>query len=52
MKLGNISQTIVPVPKFYTDKNTRTVELLNLLKHLEIKPCSKEAILISVQKIY
>ena len=27
MKLGNISQTIVPVPKFFTDKNTRTVEL-------------------------
>ena len=27
MKLGNISQTIVPVPKFYTDKNTRTVDI-------------------------
>ncbi len=27
MKLGNISQTIVPVPKFFTDKKTRTVEL-------------------------
>ena len=27
MKLGNISQTIVPVPKFFTDKNTRTVDL-------------------------
>ena len=27
MKLGNISQTIVPVPKFFTDKNTRTVEI-------------------------
>ena len=27
MKLGNISQTIVPVPKFFTDKNTRTIDL-------------------------
>ena len=27
MKLGNISQSIVPVPKFFTDKNTRTVEI-------------------------
>ena len=32
MKLGNISQTIVPVPKFYTDKNTRTVELFKSTK--------------------
>ena len=27
MKLGNISQTIVPIPKFYFDKETRTVDL-------------------------
>ena len=27
MKLGNVSQPIVPVPKFFTDKNTRTIEL-------------------------
>ena len=27
MKLGNISQTIVPVPKFFTDKHTRTIDL-------------------------
>ena len=27
MKLGNISQTIIPVPKFFTDKNSRTVDL-------------------------
>ena len=27
MKLGNISQTIVPVPKFFTDKNNRKIDL-------------------------
>ena len=27
MKLGNISQTIVPVLKFFTDKNIRTVQI-------------------------
>jgi hypothetical protein len=27
MKLGNISQTIIPVPNFFTDKNNRTVEI-------------------------
>ena len=27
MKLGNISQSIVPVPKFFTDKTVRTIEI-------------------------
>ena len=27
MKLGNVSQSIVPVPKFFTDKNIRTIEI-------------------------
>ena len=27
MKLGNISQSIVPVPKFFTDKTIRTIEI-------------------------
>ena len=27
MKLGNVSQTIVPVPKFFTDKSIRTIEI-------------------------
>ena len=27
MKLGNVSQSIVPVPKFFTDKSVRTIEI-------------------------
>ena len=27
MKLGNISQSIVPIPKFFTDKTIRTIEI-------------------------
>ena len=27
MKLGNVSQSIVPVPKFFTDQSIRTIEL-------------------------
>lgn len=27
MKLGNVSQSIVPIPKFFSDKATRTIEL-------------------------
>ena len=27
MKLGNISQSIVPVPKFFTDKTLSTIEI-------------------------
>ena len=30
MKLGNVSQSIVPVPKFFTDKSIRTIELFKL----------------------
>ena len=37
MKLGNISQSIVPVPKFFTDKNIRTIEIFKS----EDKKCKK-----------
>ena len=30
MKLGNISQTIVPVPNFFVDQKNRTLETFNL----------------------
>ena len=30
MKLGNISQSIVPVPNFFVDQKTRTIETFNL----------------------
>ena len=39
MKLGNVSQSIVPVPKFFTDKSVRTIELF------KEKPQSQKKIL-------
>ena len=30
MKLGNISQTIVPVPNFFVDRKNRTIETFNI----------------------
>ena len=37
MKLGNISQTIVPVPKFFIDKDTRTIEIFKSRNRFRIK---------------
>jgi len=37
MKLGNISQTIVPVPKFFIDKDTRTIEIFKPRNRFRIK---------------
>ena len=33
MKLGNVSQSIVPVPKFFTDKEIRTIDIFKLNDH-------------------
>ena len=39
MKLGNISQTIVPVPNFFVDQKNRTIETFNLYNNNHNKMC-------------
>ena len=41
MKLGNISQSIVPVPKFFTDKEVRTIEIFKISDNNKSKANNK-----------
>ena len=41
MKLGNISQTILPVPKFFTDKEVRTIEIFKITDNNKSKVHNK-----------
>ena len=44
MKLGNVSQSIVPVPKFFTDKNIRTIEMFKTNDKYQPKTVKKRKI--------
>ena len=41
MKLGNVSQTIVPVPNFFIDRETRKIESFNLYNKTNINIFNK-----------
>lgn len=43
MKLGNISQTIVPVPKFFLDKDTSSIDIFKKKDKFKIKESSKRS---------
>ena len=41
MKLGNISQTVVPVPNFFMNSNVKTVETFNLCNKTDLNSFNK-----------